>query len=328
VQFKAEAFTGIEDLQEAADKLKDHAREAYRRRELTYPIDFALDMTSALLPHEPQRALEQFCSWVKAKYELQWSPQALPSADPQQLRKLLTAEAEKWDEHRITERAERAVAAGSSPEKLDEWFRSHCNATLTEDERRRAEDDPQTVAEEKVAGVLRAELTQFERWVLLQIVDQSWKDHLYAMDQVKESIGFRSFSQRDPRIEFKREAGRLFDEMKRVIRDKVTDLIYKARLTPQVRPPQAPPGAGVTPRPGRPGAVRPAQPAIAAASAAATAAGTAAQRRDLEAAERAGTATARRRAQQVRRATPAIGRNEPCPCGSGKKYKHCCGKRK
>ena len=96
------------------------------------------------------------------------------------------------------------------------------------------------MAEEKVAAVLRAELTQFERWVLLQIVDQAWKDHLHSMDQVRESIGFRSFSQRDPRIEFKREAGRLFEEMKQSIREKVTDLVFKAKLTPQVGPPRAP----------------------------------------------------------------------------------------
>jgi preprotein translocase subunit SecA len=183
--------------------------------------------------------------------------------------------------------------------------------------------------------VLRAELTQFERWVLLQIVDQAWKDHLYSMDQVKESIGFRSFSQKDPRIEFKREAGRLFDEMEQSIREKVTDLIFKARLTPQVRPPQQggtqqggpPPQAGAPAQ--QPAPVQVAQPAIAAAAAAVTATGTATQRRDLATAEAAGTGPGTsRKAKTVRRASPAIGRNEPCPCKSGKKYKNCCGGRK
>jgi len=156
--------------------------------------------------------------------------------------------------------------------------------------------------------VLRAELTQFERWVLLQIVDQAWKDHLHSMDQIRESIGFRSFSQKDPRIEFKREAGRLFEEMKQSIRDKVTDLVYKARLTPQVRPPQAPadqPGVPGGPGPGGPGRrpVQPAQPAIAAAAAAATGTGTATQRRDLAFAEQAGSADGPRKRQPVRRSS-------------------------
>ena len=76
--------------------------------------------------------------------------------------------------------------------------------------------------------------------------------------------------------------------------------------------------------------LQPAQPAYAAAAAAAASAGTAEQRRDLQAAERAsrgeGGAPAKRKRQPIR-AMPTVGRNEPCPCGSGKKYKQCCGKK-
>ena len=327
-ELKAEDYAGIEDLESVVVKVMSHAREAYRRREITYPIDFAIDMTSVSMPQDPQRALERFCGWVKAKYELDWDPRSLPSTDPHELRGLLIAEAEKWDEHRIAERAQRIVAAGSSPQELEKWFRTNCNAVMSDEEKARAVEDPTIVAQEKIAAILRGELTQFERWVLLQIVDHAWKDHLYSMDQIKESIGFRSFSQRDPRIEFKREAGRLFDEMQQTIRDKVTDLIFKARLTPQA-PPPASDGAVRPVRPGPSGPVaRPAQPAIAAAAAAATAAGTAWQRRDLAVAERAGSAGATAKRKPIRRTTPVIGRNEPCPCGSGKKYKNCCGRRR
>ena len=329
-EVEADQFVGLEDQAEAVEKLMAEARAAYERRELTYPIDFALEMTSVAMQQDPQHAVEQFCAWVKSKYELEWDPQSLPSTDPMELRKLLIAEAEKWDESRIAERADRALVAGNSPEKLNEWFTANCNTQLTDEERERAGDDPKTVAEEKIASVLRAELTQFERWVLLQIVDQAWKDHLYAMDQVKEAIGFRSFSQRDPRIEFKREAAQLFENMQKSIREKVTDLIFKAKLSPA--PPQRPsaPGQGARVPSGPGGPVRrpPAQPAIAAAAAAATAAGTLAQRRDLEAAGRAGSpGGAVRKRQPARRSASAVGRNEPCPCGSGKKYKQCCGKR-
>jgi len=160
VECVPEDFVGLEDIEEAADKLMAEARKAYTRREMTYPIDFAIDMTSAMLQQDPERALEQFCSWVKSKYELDWHPQMLPSADPMELKRLLLAEAEKWDEARITERAERAVAAGSSPDELDAWFQKHAGAKLTDEERTRAADDPQTVAEERIAAVLRAELTR------------------------------------------------------------------------------------------------------------------------------------------------------------------------
>ena len=353
-QIKAEELAEIEQLDEAADRLMSKARETYELREITYPIDFALELTGASLQHNPQQALEQFCAWAKSRFELNWQPSALPSPNPNELRKLLLEEAKKWDEARISERAERALTTigSTTPENLDQWAMQNLGVRLTDQERERADDDPKTVLEEKIAATLRAELTQFERWVLLQILDQAWKDHLYAMDQLKESIGLRSFSQRDPRIEFKREGARLFEEMNMSIRDKVTDLIFKAKLTPQVRPaprpaqqqPAAAPAqapadgdvatttsTGTQPiaRPAGPAQPRPAQPAIAAAAAATM--GTAQQRRDLEVAERASRTedAGPRKApkKQPVRAVATVGRNEPCPCGSGKKYKQCCGKR-
>jgi preprotein translocase subunit SecA len=327
-----EDFAGHENPDDAVAIVMERARAAYRRREIAYPIDFAIDITSVMLQRDPQQALVQFCSWVKARYELQWDPHFLPSADPRELRRLLLEEAQKWDQGRIDERAGRAVAVAKTPQDLDAWFERTANVRLTPEEMARAAEDLKGVAAAKIAALLRSELTQFERWVLLQILDQAWKDHLYQMDQVRESVGYRAFSQKDPRIEFKSEAGRLFEEMQKSIRDKVTDLVFKARLTPQLAPAAAPapaapaaPGAPARTAPAAP-APRPAQPAIAAAAAAAASTGTAAQRRDLAVAERAGADPRSKR--QPARAAPAVGRNEPCPCGSGKKYKSCHGARK
>ncbi len=324
-EFKAEQFTAFEDPSAAEAWLMDQARESYRKRELRYPIEFALDMTAAGLQRDPQHAIQQFCAWVKARFELEWTPNTLPSNRPDELAKILIEEAATWDEERFADRAERAVvAAGSSPEQLDRWFQENCFMRLTEAERKRAEDDPQAAAAEKFASIMRSELTQFERWVLLQILDQAWKDHLYAMDQLKESIGLRSFSQRDPRIEYKREGARLFEEMHMSIRDKVSDLIFKAKLTPQAPPAPPPPAATAAGQ----RAPQPAQPAYAAAAAAAAQAGTAQQRQDLAAATAATRGEPIKRKKQPIRAMPTVGRNEPCPCGSGKKYKQCCGQRR
>jgi preprotein translocase subunit SecA len=129
------------------------------------------------------------------------------------------------------------------------------------------------------------------------------------MDQVRESIGFRSFSQLDPRIEFKREGSRLFAEMFEHIQDRVTDLVFKAKM--QVRMPQPakqqkqqsqPPETAKTAQQPRPKPTASEQ-SVRAASAAAS--------KDDPASGGAMT----------------VGRNEPCPCGSGKKYKKCCGGR-
>jgi preprotein translocase subunit SecA len=350
-ELNVDDFTRLENLDDAVDTVMQRAREAYREREITYPVDFAMDVTAAGFQQNPQVALDQFCKWVKARYDVDWNPQQLPTTNPRELRDLLVMQARKWDDDRIVRRADEVVKAGTTPEAMEAWFVANMHARLVPGDRERIEADPRAAAEEKIRAVLRAELSQFERWVLLQILDTSWKDHLYQMDQLRESIGLRSFSQRDPRIEFKRESARLFNEMQETVREKVTDLIFKGRLTPQIQ--QRPPGpdgaphAAAAAQDGAPGAAaaqpqigaqqqpqrpRVAEPAITAASAAMAESGTASQRRDLETADRAGsssaTATEHRKPQrQPVRTAPTIGRNEPCPCGSGKKYKQCCGKR-
>src|SRR6201999_108392 len=79
-------------------------------------------------------------------------------------------------------------------------------------------------------GVLRRELSDLEQFVLIQIFDQSWKDHLYAMDMLKSGIGLQAFAERDPRVLYKKEGYAYFEQMLAGIRDKVTDLIFRARI--------------------------------------------------------------------------------------------------
>ena len=85
----------------------------------------------------------------------------------------------------------------------------------------------------------RKELTELEQYVLISIFDQSWKDHLYAMDMLQGSIGLVGYAERDPRVAFKREGHRFFEEMMENIRAKVTDLIFRARLQGQQKPQQS-----------------------------------------------------------------------------------------
>jgi len=239
--FEPSEFERLDSKHAAIAAVMDRAREVYRMREITNPIDFALESTTAMIQHDAQTALTQFTRWAKARYELDWSPHALPSSNPVELRDMLIAEAQKWDESRISERADRAVQQASTPEALSDWFEEEMGVRLNEEELERAKDDPKSVAEQKIAGTMRLEMTRFERWILLQIIDSAWKDHLHTIDQIRESIGFRSFSQRDPRIEFKREGAAAFAEMFENIRDRVTEYVFKAKLTPQVRPPAGAP---------------------------------------------------------------------------------------
>jgi len=286
----------------AVEMVMERAMKVYTKREREYPIEFMLEMTTVRMQQDPTRALEGFCNWVKVKYDLDWTPQSLPSSNPADLKDFLIEEANRWDDDRYKRRAQKMVDESNGD--LDAWLRENWQYALTDQEKEDSEDDLLGVAIGKIKQVQRAELAQLERTVLLQIFDAVWKEHLYQMDQARESIGFRSFSQLDPRIEFKREGARLFDEMFEHMQDRVTDLVFKARM--QVRMPQQPAGEEGKARPQqqqRPARrpipqSKPAQQAVKAAAATASAKGT---------------------------STMTVGRNEPCPCGSGKKYKKCCG---
>ena len=195
--------------------------------------------------------------------------------------------------------------------------------------------------EEVLEVVLPAAREQFERkvkgfgehaerlesWILLSVIDDKWKDHLYDLDSLKASISFRGWGQKDPLVEYKKEAYDMFVDLMTDIRRSVTGLFFRAQIgEPQaqrVRQPQRLQYSGPEETVGT--------GAVAAARARASAmrldpVGVSASARGTSA-DPARLATNR---EQARAKTPVTvanepGRNEPCPCGSGKKYKKCHG---
>jgi len=146
----------------------------------------------------------------------------------------------------------------------------------------------------------------FERDILLRILDTQWKDHLHSMDGLREGIGLRGYAQKDPKVEFQREGYALFAETEQRIDERALELIFKFVL-PQPRPTAA--ASSVSEAEGEGG--RAAQPAASGAAPTAI--------------ERGPGASSGRRAPGRGGRSGKVGRNEPCPCGSGKKYKKCCG---
>ena len=325
IDLPADTLAGTESVEDGANKVIDAARASYRQRERAYPIEFALEFTTANLQANPAGALAQFCAWCRARYQLDWQPESMPSHDPRELKLLLLAEAAKWDDAHIAARAAEIASKCPSSSAVADWLKEHMWIRISAEEQTQAGIDPVGFLDRQIREVQRSELTHFERWVLLQVFDQCWKDHLHAMDQLRDAIGFRAFSQKDPRIEFKKEAARLFTDMEVMMRDKVTDLVFKARMVPQVakQPPNRPEPASGN---GTPTAAS--QPSGAALTAAAAPAPTATQQRDQAIAQQssaAETPAGLRIPKPKANAASAVGRNELCPCGSGKKFKHCHG---
>jgi preprotein translocase subunit SecA len=174
-------------------------------------------------------------------------------------------------------------------------------------------------------------LRWLERRIILDVVDSQWKDHLLSLDHLKEGIGLRGYGQKDPLVEFKKEAFILFEDMMARIDNETVRYLFHVQIQQEAQPaqPRAP-----QPEPARP---RPSTAIAAAASAAARAEEAAPQRlpdfaralerrqerqqRDLQYQTGAGQTEA----PKPVRAGAKVGRNDPCPCGSGKKYKKCHG---
>ena len=163
-------------------------------------------------------------------------------------------------------------------------------------------------------------LRNVEHQFMLQIVDTQWKDHLYSLDHLKEGIGLRGYGQKDPLVEYKRESFELFQDMKRRIDEEMVRTLWSIRIdTEQGAPASRPPRRAATPLilnepKAEPVGIFGAAPRAAAAPQALPSRAAPARVGGDDAA----VAT-------VRRDEPKVGRNDPCPCGSGKKYKKCHG---
>jgi preprotein translocase subunit SecA len=158
----------------------------------------------------------------------------------------------------------------------------------------------------------RKELTDLEQFVMIQIFDQSWKDHLYAMDMLRNGIGLQAFAEKDPRIQYKKEGYKYFAEMMEGIRDKVTDLIFRARIVGNAQARNAYQVTAATHE--DTGGYGVGEHAEALGGTSASGGG-----------EAEGGEVGQKVVKPIVRETPKVGRNDPCPCGSGRKYKKCHG---
>ena len=173
-----------------------------------------------------------------------------------------------------------------------------------------------------------------ERMIMLSVLDSLWKDHLLNMDHLKEGIGLRGYGQHDPLVEYKRESFDMFEEMMKRFQEQTVQYLYLMQILE--RPPE---GAGPGGGPGGPHGLGPdaGVPVLRSGGGngrpprqVATSvddleeAFQRKKRRELEQARMAGGAE-QRTVQQVVRGAEKVGRNDPCPCGSGKKYKKCHG---
>ncbi len=230
------------------------------------------------------------------------------------------ADFEEWDLEALKREVARVFAIDTSAANFTDRTADEIHDTLWADILRSYDE------KEKVVG--RDVLQRVERDIMLQIVDAQWKDHLYSLDHLKEGIGLRGYGQRDPLVEYKKESFELFQAMKERVDEEIVRYLWWLR--PILNDESAAVAAPRRPAPRRsplimndPKEESGASSIFGAPRSAAPSTRAPARSTGPQQPPRVGGDDAP--VKQIRRDEPKVGRNDPCPCGSGKKYKKCHG---
>ncbi|MFN8706553.1 MAG: preprotein translocase subunit SecA, partial [Planctomyces sp.] len=319
---KPEDFESL-DQKQVIEFLKSRIRARYDEKEVSYPVTVGMhNFLSGDGSHGEKSNRERLARWATIRFGTQFDAEKFAAMTSDELYSELCSVSSKYlasrpDRSAVSQKLDAFLgAAAQDPTtllkedkaaELIRWAASELRVTLSETDLKYA-----TVGRARAAvlqgfdRIYRPEMQQTERSVLLEILDTAWKDHLYFMGHLRQGIGFVGYAQKDPRTEYKREGRRAFNSMWDRIGEQVTQLIFRIEhespnfvgslwqitatahdVAPPVEEPEAryETSGGGEPEPGE--AIRTVEPIV--------------------------------------NFGPRVGRNDPCPCGSGKKYKKCCG---
>ncbi len=323
------------DRAEIVRRLETQARSLYALKEAELPVRIALlkYLGDRSLHQTPRLDRDGLAAWASERYRT--------NLDAEAMRPLLRAEIEPL----VIEHAHQHYAGARLAEELDARlapFRLtdpqvdkeetvHDPAALAEVSRWAGESlgfaiDVETLKsmtslqirrtmQSALDAVHRPEMREMEKAVLLQILDSSWMEHLRAMDHLRSEIGLRGYAQVDPKVEYKREGMKIFAEMWNGIADRVTDLVFRIEQFD----PEFLNHLGSRWQLDRAQTIH--QQAESQLAAAPSSGGV---RRQQDAAIAASERSTEKKREPVRNVGKKVGRNDPCPCGSGKKFKACC----
>jgi preprotein translocase subunit SecA len=315
----------VGDLDPTAFKnlVREKARQAYEDKETEFPVLAGMyRYTKGDTQGQKRFDREKLAAWASERFGITLDVEDLKNKQREEIRAFLIDHSRATRQH-----AEKAMAEvsqkvstlfGDQPSEdltagaasghngalvgLSQWIEESLNQKLTVDEL--GELDRHTL-EQRLRNAVDdrygPEMRRMERALLLQLLDAAWKDHLLAMDHLRSSVGLRGYAQIDPKVEYKREGMRTFEQMWGSIGTRVTDLVFRMEqldegfvnstwVESQARHDEA-------------------------------ASATEIARQQQQAIE--GTES-KKKIEPIRNRQSHVGRNDPCPCGSGKKFKNCC----
>lgn len=307
--------------EELVELLYQRCLEMYRRRDVEFPVQVGL---ARFLPERsvlgvPLNDRAGLLAWARQRFapaaEL-FNEHDFEHLSRAQLKAVLLEASQRTYPADGLEQIERKLAetfgeqeslSESDAARLAEWAQQTLQLQVQPQDLRHVDRD---TARQVLANAFddryRPEMRTMERSLILNVLDSAWKDHLYAMDYLRAGVGLVGYAQIDPKTEYKRQGMKQFEVMWENVADRVTDLVFRMEeagdevmetvwhITATTH--ESPP------------------PVLSADS-------IRAQQQEAIANSQRGEV---KKTEPIRNTTPRVGRNDPCPCGSGKKYKHCC----
>jgi preprotein translocase subunit SecA len=314
LDLKPEELTGQTEEQVAA-ALKQKVRELYRRKEVEFPVQAAV--SRFLGDKHPQPGMGPrydragLYAWVRMRFagpaeslseeEFRTQPKSKLQEIVMDLsRRLMPATGQEAIDDKLAEAFEgtaRSEAADAA--ELAEWFKTTYGIEVPAEKLTGVtEDAARQLLWNAFDDRYRPEMRGLERSLLLARIDDAWKKHLLTMDHLRSGIGLVGYAQVDPKTEYKREGMKAFDEMWSGVQDKITDAVFRMEEEEGFQE-----VVGV--------AYHEAAPRLVAPSG------------DGQNGVTTNAAQSEKKPEPIRNTADRVGRNDPCPCGSGKKYKNC-----
>jgi preprotein translocase subunit SecA len=297
------------------------AEAAYREKEIEYPVMAGLShFTTRDAGGHKRYDREGLVAWARERFQVSLDLDDLKNRQRDEIRTLLVEQSRRHADTAVEPAAEvrtrlaqlfngqplspktlREALADGRLRALADWLANDLHYPLSPEAMARMK--PEILNNYLAAAVearFRPEMQKMERSLVLQLLDGAWKDHLLVMDHLRGSVGLRGYAQVDPKVEYKREGMRAFEQMWDSIGERVTDLIFRMEQLDESFVGSTWTGAEAVHREATPASEIAAQ-----------------QQAAID-----GTQTDHK-PQPIRNRQERVGRNDPCPCGSGKKFKNC-----
>jgi preprotein translocase subunit SecA len=319
LEMSPEEFAGFEDVAGPLEKVRERVRQRYRDQEIKFPV--SVGMTRFMSGHHPDR--DGLLRWANNRFQCHLTEQDFKEKERPQI------------EQRLIQCSQQYFPSGDALARLEECLdhvgasnghagNGHADKTAVfdliglanrelgvgVDEQELADLDENRVCQtvlQKFDRRFRPEFGQAERALTLEVLDHAWKEHLYYMDHLRQGIGLVGYAQKDPKVEYKREGMKAFDAMWDRVGEQVTSAIFRLekespqfvgslwQITATTHEEAAPAAEEHRHSPPQDNG------------------------RGLEPGQTV------KAVEPIRNRQQKVGRNDPCPCGSGKKYKKCHG---